>query len=84
MIVVVGIVEESLAKRDEALLKQHIEKFLASLPISEHIKEWKIIYHSALTPVKSGVVPPWDIYLHTHYNDSSGKPINVVLGVKTK
>lgn len=69
----------------KALLDQHVEKFLSELPIKNHIKEWKILHHSSLFPIKGqGHLDKYDLVLYTHYNTADDIRMNVSIGIKTK
>ncbi len=74
--------------RDEKfnkLLNEHIEKFLSETPLKDHIKEWKILWHSRIKPVKHGMMnSKWDLKLHTHYSDKDDMCVYVVLGVRVR
>lgn len=67
------------------LLDQHIEKFVTELPIKDHIKEWKVLWHSRLEAPKSGLEgTPWDLKLHTHYQDNENVSVRVVIGIRVR
>jgi hypothetical protein len=67
-------------------IKDYAAEFLSTLPINTHIREWEILHHSLLLPLKKGVTDAdkWDMLLHTHYVDEHSSKIYVVIGVTLK
>lgn len=77
--------EAKRTKQFKDLFNQHIEKYLSELPLKDHMKEWKVIWHSSLEPIKGNIhYTEWDLKLYTSYDDSDGRMMRVVIGVKLK
>jgi hypothetical protein len=69
----------------QKLIKDKLAEWIDTLPIKDHIKEWEIIYQSALLPLKGAIeLTKWDIKLYTHMVDSEDNTLYIVVGVKTE
>lgn len=67
------------------LIKEKVAEWLDTLPIKDHIKEWKILFSSTLMPAKNGVEhTAWDMKLYSHLIDQDDTTLYLVIGVKIK
>lgn len=68
---------------NKSLIKEKVAEWLQTLPIKDHIKEWKILHESVLLPAKNGVDhTKWDMKLHTRIIDNLKNTIYLVIGVR--
>lgn len=67
-------------------INDHVADWLQTLPIKDHIKEWKILHNSVIQPVKRGIQngEDYDLKLHTRMIDGNNNTNYLVIGIIVK